>query len=827
MSFADIVAVMPPATWYELPNTKMSAVYAITDPGDPRYGVSGPKSVVLDFSGAAFDSDNNRFFVHGGGHNSYGGNEVYQFDLITLAWIAATTPSTYIEDPENPGGSYFLTTDGTPVSVHTYDGMQYIPGLNKFFKFGGAMWSSGNAGDSYAYLFDTVNHSWERKAKAPVDDLTPATAYDASRHCIWVLVKTGGLLRYNITADTWDTIVGVPNLQDQVHRVMAYDPVNDRLLIIGSEATAPAVAYYDCTVTGGTLQTVTVTGESIPLFRPGLAYDPTRAQFVLWSGFGSVYAVDPQTWVATKINAGTGDTPAPPTGLNGIFSHWQYVPDHDCFLGYINPAGNMWVYKAGTAGSGPAPGWGDPQRVVAVTPATGKVTGSHTGFNALLVRNSLPDEMFDPSGSFAAQVNGGDIRITADLAGTIRLPIDLRPGFALDSVTGDKTGKCELWTKLPSLDQTTPVYVWYHSASAQVQPLNTEPFGRNEVWSTLIAGWHLSSIGTIEDITGGGGDLSVTSAGGTVTGPYVEAGLNVTFNSSVNSPVLDLDQDYTISVMIQRPASMSGGKLVAAFFGAADTANAFTLRSNTGTTLVFRLLDEAGVATDIVGSAGFPEDVWRRFTLVSKAGSGEQSAYSGTTTLTTTTAVRRVGAGHVNLNAAAANIYWAKVFIAKGLATPEQVTTEAANQTDPDTFWVAGTPIAPATSVSAAIAWRIAAAPTQVAAQAIAWGIELQRAITAIAWRISLQSVGRTVAWKILSPSTARAIAWRIRTQASRPITWVIKSQASRPITWKIQAQTSRAISWAIRTGGTPAAYVVAMQTAWRVGTRWFKVTRS
>lgn len=42
--------------------------------------VTGPKSVIIAWNGAAFDSKNLKMYFHGGGHRDYGGDEVYELD---------------------------------------------------------------------------------------------------------------------------------------------------------------------------------------------------------------------------------------------------------------------------------------------------------------------------------------------------------------------------------------------------------------------------------------------------------------------------------------------------------------------------------------------------------------------------------------------------------------------------------------------------------------------------------------------------------------------------------------------------------------------------
>ena len=61
--------------------------------GDGVYLVQGCGGLINSWSSGLYDSERQRMVVWGGGHNDYGGNELYAFNLKTLAWEQLTTPS--------------------------------------------------------------------------------------------------------------------------------------------------------------------------------------------------------------------------------------------------------------------------------------------------------------------------------------------------------------------------------------------------------------------------------------------------------------------------------------------------------------------------------------------------------------------------------------------------------------------------------------------------------------------------------------------------------------------------------------------------------------
>lgn len=107
-------------------------------------------------------------------------------------------------------------------------------------------------------------------------------------------------------------------------------------------------------------------------------------------------------------------------------------------------------------------------------------TENHFGLPIPIRVSHLKAEMID-GGINSALNGGGDIRITSDLEGTLRLPVDV-----IEFVTSPDPDKrrCHLWT-LPvmiSSTKNTELYVWYNMPG-EVQPQDTDPYGRFAVWA--------------------------------------------------------------------------------------------------------------------------------------------------------------------------------------------------------------------------------------------------------------------------------------------------------------------------------------------------------
>lgn len=346
---AEIVHSMQPGTWRELPDTHMSAVFP-PKAGHPAWGVEGPSAVVNDWGGAAFDTKRNVLIITGGGHAAYGGNEVYEFSLEDLRWRRVTDPSRYVQDPQfadkKRPENYVRTLDGSPISSHTYDGLQYLPKVDKMFMFGGSQYRQGINYDHHAYLFDQSDLSWARRAEAPHYSLEVASAYDSRRDRVLVAYKTG-LMAYDPETNTWSVLKSGES--SEYGRVAAYDPVYDRFVEIGNKG-APVV-YYDLANPSTGRKAAPLTGEStFSKWRVGFAYDSRQKVFVIWGGGRKVWVLDPATWKVTRFDNSTGDAPIRKLGNgkqknHGIYSRWQYVPDYDVFIGYNSALDDVWLYR--------------------------------------------------------------------------------------------------------------------------------------------------------------------------------------------------------------------------------------------------------------------------------------------------------------------------------------------------------------------------------------------------------------------------------------------------------------------------------------------------
>ncbi|MDX1655881.1 MAG: hypothetical protein R3310_11785, partial [Candidatus Competibacteraceae bacterium] len=96
---------------------------------NPIHMVMGPRAVLEAWNSAALDQEDKKLYFFGGGHADYGGNEVYEFDLMAGRWTRLTDPSSLTYFWPQGGDRYCLIPDvrQVPISTHTYDGLEFNP----------------------------------------------------------------------------------------------------------------------------------------------------------------------------------------------------------------------------------------------------------------------------------------------------------------------------------------------------------------------------------------------------------------------------------------------------------------------------------------------------------------------------------------------------------------------------------------------------------------------------------------------------------------------------------------------------------------------------
>lgn len=358
---------LPSGSWYEAPDTKMRSVCP------PSVGgVMGCPAVVSAWSGGAYDTKRHRLVLWGGGHDDYHGNELYGFDVQSGTWSRVTEPTP--PDKSLPGKGILdrdVLYDGSPVSRHTYDGIEYVDHLDALFGQGGSR-AAGGGGTSATWLFDVTKGTWSTTASDGPGGYNNAAAYDAARR--QVLVRSiKNLSAYDLDSHTWTRLVGFgysplwPRYEVSGDKTAAFDPTRGLFWSVGNndilvwDAAQKKIVTDDWVTVGGGDYTNEARLKGYPdqvfksgggdiynVLAPGFDYDSTTDALVGWPNKGAPRILDLKTKNWTVGNA-TGAPTSKTSG--GTFGRFRYVAAYNVFVLVVSVDENVYFYKH-TAGCG-------------------------------------------------------------------------------------------------------------------------------------------------------------------------------------------------------------------------------------------------------------------------------------------------------------------------------------------------------------------------------------------------------------------------------------------------------------------------------------------
>lgn len=320
--------------WHQLPNTRLRTVCA-ADNGFPEVaGVSGCVDITAGWNGGVFDSRRNRLIIWGGGHNGYYGNEVYAVDLNTPRVQRLT-------DPGLPIGSYSTCQEGIvnntqANSRHTYDGIEYLPNVDKMFVFGGSLACGLGSFGRDTWMFDFASLRWERKnPSGPQPRAIPGilTAFDPVSGLLY-LYDDLYFYSYDISANRY-TQLTTTSQPVGYHLNAVIDPVRRKFVMVGFDNIQGGGRVWSIDINPGSsyqLRAVSTTGGGnlIRAVYPGVDYDPTADRIVAWGEEtpNVVYALnlDNGQWTAQTFSGG-------PTPVGqGTHGRWRYSPAANVFV---------------------------------------------------------------------------------------------------------------------------------------------------------------------------------------------------------------------------------------------------------------------------------------------------------------------------------------------------------------------------------------------------------------------------------------------------------------------------------------------------------------
>ena len=309
--------------WHEIPNTQLEPNCPEPNPG----GNSGCAGVVLAWSGAIADTTANRMIIWGGGHQNYYGNEVYSLNLNAspIAMTRLTNPSPFNNECTD------AQADGNPTSRHTYNGLAFLPTVNKMYAYSGGKANCGYA-DHDTWTFDLATLKWRRQdptAGGPPAACAGCVAdYDPNTGQVF-LVDLTALWSYNPQTNTYKRLQALSGFD--YHLTGVIDPGRQLFVLIGG--TGQFWVFNVGLKSKYSVQDWSQKVQGCEALQhapyPGLAYDPGSKLIVGWAGGDAVISFNPDTRKCTTQSFPGGPGPAQETGTHGRF---RYFPSIQAFV---------------------------------------------------------------------------------------------------------------------------------------------------------------------------------------------------------------------------------------------------------------------------------------------------------------------------------------------------------------------------------------------------------------------------------------------------------------------------------------------------------------
>jgi hypothetical protein len=332
--------------WHPIPNTELKGTDNTSPcPPDnfwspvfpvPPFFVGVCQNIMLAWGSAIMDPVRHRLIIWGGGHNDYGGNEVYVVDEKcigepTCAGSSLNYPIYRVTNPSSPNtmGAVDVETlsDGRPNSRHTWDGAVYAPNTDKYYWLGGSLNNNGGASNAVWSLDPTsvgsgcapsCNSTWTKVATN--SDLNSGTQvnstdYNPNDGSIYMATE-GNFGKFYPPTNTWTHLATTSML---IYGTGVIDPDENYYLYIGDNVgigPGTGVSYFPLNAGGSQyVQTQPTLAASCPNFSlnsfgnsqwPGAFWDPIGHRVVVWPGAGNtLYYIYPKTWTCSSETYGS------------------------------------------------------------------------------------------------------------------------------------------------------------------------------------------------------------------------------------------------------------------------------------------------------------------------------------------------------------------------------------------------------------------------------------------------------------------------------------------------------------------------------------------
>lgn len=327
------LAGQPAMKWIQVTSAPLNATAILPNPAVAGgFGVGA----ITDYSGATLRIKGSIFFIHGGGHVNYAGNEIYglMLEVNTPAWTRmwGPTPNAQI----TPGT--ILYADGNPSAGHTYGFLEYDDARDLLLRFEGGYWSTdGLSQGAFSVQFNDATKTFAPNWVTSYNVQPTGTSIGFYPQSCYTRDKQGNVygpdaqdrLTWNHALLNWDSNNPIQRSIDSGSNAYCYDV--HRHCVWGLLPTQ-AAGLFKWDIHAGTETVTALVGGAATAMTaddtPGLIYDPYNDTLYVYLQEGGLYSINPTTAVVTLLSP-TGAAP-PVLSTDGQFAinkKFHYVPN--------------------------------------------------------------------------------------------------------------------------------------------------------------------------------------------------------------------------------------------------------------------------------------------------------------------------------------------------------------------------------------------------------------------------------------------------------------------------------------------------------------------
>jgi hypothetical protein len=299
----------------------------------PGGGLSAPIVSLTDaWVSAVVDGQGRLILPRNGGHADGAHNGVRAFDHTLNQWSFLTPDSTaYARLGQVATDFHPVYSDGTPASVHSYDGYTYMPNVNRVWSGKGIYWSPGGESTGVGtFEFDLGTNSW---VMSGIPDrpggYSCGSTWDPVTQRV-LFITSGGFYAYNPISKVISTLFTQTGY-GSVSSTLALDSVGRRVYWIYPHTAAPfVIKKIDLNNLAAKSVSITASGDVSVLGEKavGLVYD--NGKLVAYgknaaNTGGTLYICDPLNPVWARVTTG-GVTPPLPS-INATFKKFYKHPN--------------------------------------------------------------------------------------------------------------------------------------------------------------------------------------------------------------------------------------------------------------------------------------------------------------------------------------------------------------------------------------------------------------------------------------------------------------------------------------------------------------------